>query len=141
MTFSSLTKLTLVGCSLIAAAWYSIADDKNKYTVWSEFLGGPERTHYSSLTQITTENVQNLQMAWEYHSGDTTGQIQCNPIIVDGIVYGTTASVQVFALDAATGKEIWKYQDSKDPQWFNSNRGVTYWEDGNDKRIFFSAGQ
>ncbi|MEI7586361.1 PQQ-binding-like beta-propeller repeat protein [Runella sp.] len=141
MTFSSLTKLVIVGVSIIAAAWYSIADDKNKYSGWSEFLGGPERTHYSSLTQITPQNVQNLQMAWEYHSGDTTGQIQCNPIIVDGIVYGTTASVQVFALDAATGKEIWKYQDSKDPQWFNSNRGVSYWEDGNDKRIFFSAGQ
>ncbi len=141
MKFTSLAKLTIACFSLMATAWYSISDDKNRYAGWSEFLGGPERTHYSSLDQITTDNVQNLQVAWEYHSGDTTGQIQCNPIMVNGILYGTTASVQVFALDAATGRELWKYKDSKDPQWFNTNRGVTYWEDGDDKRIFFSAGQ
>ncbi|MFN8347816.1 MAG: hypothetical protein U0X91_22615, partial [Spirosomataceae bacterium] len=63
MTLSSVTKLSLVSFSFVAAAWYSLTDDKNKYTGWSEFLGGPERTHYSSLTQITPENVRNLQVA------------------------------------------------------------------------------
>ena len=141
MTLSSFLKLAFFSLSLALVAWFSIADDKTRYSGWEEFLGGPERTHYSSLNQITTDNVQNLKVAWEYHSGDTTGQIQCNPIIVDGVLYATTASVQVFALEAATGKEIWKFHDSKDPQWFNTSRGVTYWADGDDKRIFSSAGK
>ena len=126
---------------IFGASFYSFSDDKNRYAGWTEFLGGPERTHYSSLSQITPQNVQNLKVAWEYHSGDTTGQLQCNPIIVDGVVYATTASVQVFALDAATGRQIWKFQDAKDPQWFNTSRGVSYWANANDKRIFSSAGK
>jgi quinoprotein glucose dehydrogenase len=136
-------KLLLLTGLIVAfgTSFYAISDDKNKYSGWAEFLGGPERTHYSTLQQITTENVKNIKIAWQYHSGDSTGQIQCNPIIVDGLLYGTTASAQVFALDAATGREIWKFQDSKDPQWFNTSRGVTYWAEGDDKRIFSSAGK
>jgi quinoprotein glucose dehydrogenase len=48
---------------------------------WREYLGGPERNHYSPLTQINAGNINQLQVAWEYHTGDS-GQIQCNPIIV-----------------------------------------------------------
>ena len=107
---------------------------------WREYLGGPDRAHYSPLKQITPENVKNLQIAWEYHTRDTAGQMQCNPIIIDGVLYAPTASVQIFALDAATGRELWRFADSRDPQWFNTSRGVTYWADGDDKRILFTAG-
>jgi quinoprotein glucose dehydrogenase len=107
---------------------------------WREYLGGPERNHYSALDQINTGNVHQLEIAWEYHTGDSSAQNQCNPIIVDGILYATTASVEVFALDAATGKEIWRYRNARDTQWFSKSRGVAYWEDGNDKRILFTAG-
>lgn len=74
---------------------------------WREYLGGPERNHYSPLDQINKNNVQQLKLAWEYHTKDS-GQIQCNPIIVNGVLYGMTATTRPFALDAATGKEIWK---------------------------------
>ncbi|MFZ9262167.1 MAG: pyrroloquinoline quinone-dependent dehydrogenase [Chitinophagaceae bacterium] len=107
---------------------------------WREYLGGPERNHYSALDQINTSNVHQLEKAWEYHTNDSSAQNQCNPIIVDGIIYATTASVEVFALDASTGKEIWRYRNARDTQWFSKSRGVVYWEDGNDKRILFSAG-
>lgn len=107
---------------------------------WREYLGGPERNHYSALDQINTSNVHQLEIAWEYHTGDSSAQNQCNPIIVNGILYATTASVEVFALDAATGKEIWRYRNARDTQWFSKSRGVAYWEDGNDKRILFTAG-
>jgi quinoprotein glucose dehydrogenase len=107
---------------------------------WREYLGGPDRAHYSPLKQINTDNVKNLQVAWEYHTRDTTGQMQCNPIIVDGVLYAPTASGQIFALDAASGNERWRYTDSRDPQASNTSRGVTYWADGNDRRILFSAG-
>ena len=74
---------------------------------WREYLGGPERNHYSTLTQINLSNVSQLQKAWEYHTRDS-GQVQCNPIIVNGRLYGVTATAEPFALDAATGRQIWK---------------------------------
>lgn len=103
---------------------------------WSEYLGGPDRNHYSSLEQINTGNVGELQVAWEYHAGDS-GQVQCNPIIIDSLLYGVTASNHVFALHAASGKEIWRNRISGEGAK-NVNRGVTYWEDGEDKRILFA---
>ena len=62
---------------------------------WAEYLGGPDRNHYSALTQIDSTNVQDLRVAWEYHAGDS-GQVQCNPIIVNNVLYGITATVQPF---------------------------------------------
>ncbi len=105
---------------------------------WREYLGGPERNHYSPLDQITRENVTELKVAWEYHTQDS-GQIQCNPIIVDGVLYGMTATTRPFALEAATGKQIWK-GPGEGPDNFSSSRGVAYWEDGDDKRILYTSG-
>lgn len=107
---------------------------------WREYHGGPDRNHYSTLDQIDTSNVTQLEKAWEYHTGDTSGQMQTNPIIVDGVLYATTASQEVFALNAATGDEIWRYRNSGDQQWFNKSRGIVYWEDGDDRRILFTSG-
>ncbi|HWK07483.1 MAG TPA: PQQ-binding-like beta-propeller repeat protein [Puia sp.] len=108
-------------------------------------------THYSPLTQIDTTNVQNLQVAWTYHTGDADtinhSQIQCPPLVVDSVVYGTSPRLVLFALDAATGKAKWTFnpQDSNQNKSrkdfaLNNNRGVAYWKDGNDRRIFYSAG-
>ena len=91
---------------------------------WKEYLGGPDRNHYSDLTEINTSNVSQLQKVWEFHTGDTSGQMQCNPIIVDGLLFGSTASIEIFALDAASGKEVWRFKDVRDEQWFSTNRGV-----------------
>jgi quinoprotein glucose dehydrogenase len=104
---------------------------------WREYLGGSDRNHYSTLTQITPENVSQLTMAWEYHSSDS-GQIQCNPLIVDGVLFGMTATVQPFALNAATGEEIWRIRDTTETTWYGTARGLSYWEDGDDKRILFT---
>jgi quinoprotein glucose dehydrogenase len=78
-------------------------------------------------------------VAWEYHTRDS-GQVQCNPIIVNGILYGMTASTQPFAVDAATGKEIWRRRDTTGANGLSTSRGVTYWERGDDKRILFTNG-
>ena len=102
---------------------------------WRDYLGGPDRNHYSTLTQIDSSNVTDLRVAWEYHTGDS-GQVQCNPIIVDGRLYAVTANAEPFALDAATGKEHWRIGNA------NGNnvimRGLTYWEDSDNKRILYS---
>lgn len=105
---------------------------------WTEYLGGPERNHYSPLEQINTQNVGQLAVAWEYHTGDS-GQIQCNPVIVNGVLYGMTATTRPFAVDAATGKELWK-GPSQGADNFSTSRGVSYWESGSDKRILYTAG-
>jgi quinoprotein glucose dehydrogenase len=107
---------------------------------WTEYLGGPDRNHYSSLQQINVNNVKGLQKIWEFHTNDSSAQMQCNPIIVNGLLYGSTASLEIFALDAATGKQIWRFSASKDSKWYSINRGVTYWEEGSDKRILFTQG-
>jgi quinoprotein glucose dehydrogenase len=115
-------------------------NDKPSYGTreWREYLGGPERNHYSPLDQINKSNVGELKVAWEYHTGDS-GQIQCNPIIVDGVLYAMTATTRPFALDAATGKQIWKGA-SEGPDSYSSSRGVSYWEEGDDKRILYTSG-
>ncbi|WP_423146195.1 PQQ-binding-like beta-propeller repeat protein [Rubrolithibacter danxiaensis] len=105
---------------------------------WTEYLGGPERNHYSPLDQITPSNVNQLKVAWEYHTLDS-GQIQCNPIIVNGVLYGMTATTEPFALNAATGKEIWRIKSEGTDQ-FSTSRGLSYWKDGEDKRILYSNG-
>jgi quinoprotein glucose dehydrogenase len=105
---------------------------------WSEYLGGPERNHYSPLEQITPANVRNLKVAWEYSTLDS-GQIQCNPIVVKGILYGMTAATEPFAVDAATGKEIWRIKSEGEYQ-FSTSRGLTYWESGEDRRILYTNG-
>ncbi|MDQ6813509.1 MAG: PQQ-binding-like beta-propeller repeat protein [Bacteroidota bacterium] len=105
---------------------------------WREYLGGPERNHYSTLRQINASNVHQLKLAWEYHTLDS-GQIQCNPIIVDGVLYGMTASTQPFAIDAATGEEKWRKNKEKDNS-LSSSRGLVYWQNGDDKRILYTKG-
>lgn len=103
---------------------------------WSEYNGDGSRSHYLGLNQITKENISKLKVAWEYSSGgaDTAGnrsQIQCNPIIINGILYGVSANTQVFAVDASNGKELWK-TNIKD-NGGTSSRGVTYYADNDSK--------
>lgn len=105
---------------------------------WEEYLGGPDRNHYTTLKQIDLNNVTQLAKAWEYHTGDS-GQIQCNPIIIGDKLYAVTATGEPFALEAATGRELWRVSDTTDRRVII--RGLTYWEQGNDKRILYTRGQ
>src|SRR5690554_292503 len=107
---------------------------------WREYLGGPGRNHYSVLDQINADNVHQLEVAWTYHTLDT-GQIQCNPIIVEGVLYGMTASTQPFAINAATGEEYWRKTADEGEDQLATSRGLVYWEDGDDKRILYTSGE
>ena len=115
---------------------------------WPTHGGNPAHTQYSPLAQINPTNVNRLKIAWAYHTGDkrddNRSQIQCNPIIVNGVLYATSPQIKVFALNAATGKELWTFDPSKAGAQQNAlgvNRGVTYWQSGDDRRIFVSGGQ
>ena len=118
--------------SFVALAFSSSED-------WAEYLGGSDRNHYSTLTQIKADNVDKLKVAWEYSLPDS-GQMQVNPLIVKGILYGVSASVQAFALDASNGKEIWRFGDPL-KNWASTSRGVSYWTNGFEKRILYTVGQ
>src|SRR5947208_9494746 len=76
---------------------------------WSIYGGGADSTRYSSLKQINRKNVGNLKVAWTFDSGDayTGSEMQCNPLVVHGVLYATTPKVNVIALHAATGKLPW----------------------------------
>ena len=107
-------------------------------TQWEEYLGGPDRNHYSSLTQIDLDNVTQLEKAWEYHTGDS-GQIQCNPIIISNRLYAVTATGEPFSLDATTGEELWRIADTTGRGVIM--RGLSYWERSGDERILYTRGQ
>ncbi|MGC1244100.1 MAG: PQQ-binding-like beta-propeller repeat protein [Chryseosolibacter sp.] len=113
-------------------------------TTWSVYRGDKGNSAYSALDQINKENVDQLQVAWTYHTGDAEpgnrSAIQCNPIVVNGMMYLTSPKLKLIALDPASGKEMWKYDPFADGQAAGVNRGVTYWEADQDKRIFFTAG-
>jgi quinoprotein glucose dehydrogenase len=106
---------------------------------WKVSGGTPAGIHYSSLSQINTRNVQNLKVAWTFDSGDAypDSGIECNPIVVDGILFATSPKLMVFALNAATGKRIWSFDGLHGGRPTHKNRGLTYWTDGKQSRIFF----
>jgi quinoprotein glucose dehydrogenase len=117
---------------------------------WPAHGGGPGHEQYSPLSQIHRGNVKGLRVAWTYRSGGTSpdnrSQIQCNPIVVDGVLYATSPRLQVFALDAATGREIWTFDpfasaSGVTPHPLGVNRGVVFWAKGEDRRVLFTAGQ
>src|SRR5210317_1906225 len=99
--------LSIYGCRKEASK--ITADNSN----WSVYLGGDNSNQFASLKQINRTNVDRLKVAWTYHSssGDTKNfsQIQCNPLIIDGILFGTSPELMLFALNAETGKLIWEF--------------------------------
>ncbi|HEY4335400.1 MAG TPA: c-type cytochrome, partial [Puia sp.] len=110
--------------------------------------GNKQNNRYSPLTHIDTSNVAHLTLAWTYNSADSNGaakhehEIQCQPIVINGILYGTSSTLKLFALDAATGEKRWQFDPFKNKKpRINQCRGVSYWTDGDkDQRIFYAAG-
>lgn len=114
---------------------------ENSYRDWRAYAGGPENIQYSALDQINRENVQDLEVAWEFDTGDAFAgsEMQCNPIVIDGVVYATTPRLRLVALDAATGDLQWSFDPSESPGTDRKlrNRGVTWWGNGQEQRLFF----
>ncbi len=112
---------------------------------WPVYHGDSAGSHYSTLDQITRENLTRLEPAWTFRTGDAlkNSQIQCNPLIVDGVLYGTSPQLKLFALDAATGRELWRFDPFADGNVAGGrglNRGLVLWHDGTERRILFTAG-
>ena len=88
---------------------------------------------FSPLEQVNEETVGHLELAWSYDTGTKRG-LEATPIVVDGVLYATGSWSIVYALDARTGAEIWKWDPKVDPKWgFRAccdvvNRGVALYE-------------
>lgn len=106
---------------------------------WLTLGGNFQQQYYSPLDLINVENVQELGFAWEYDARSPIGRVprglEATPIVVDGIMYTSGAWGFVYAIDAETGKEIWRYKPEIDASYARRaccdvvNRGVAVWED------------
>jgi quinoprotein glucose dehydrogenase len=112
------------------------SDRASEQRDWPVYGGAPDMNHYSPLTQINRSNVKRLAVAWTFDT-EEEGGLQASPIVVSGVLYGLTPTQKVFALNSATGKLLWRFDSGiKGTQ---PDRGLAYWSDGEDKRIFAGA--
>jgi quinoprotein glucose dehydrogenase len=142
----------LILCGLLTLCCLRVGFAQSNPLEW-RFYGGDEGgTRYSTLKQINRANVDSLRRAWTYHTGelelglktaDFKASFSCTPLVIDGVMYISTPSSRVIALNAETGSEIWKFdpQANKPRREFNSHRGVAYWENQTktNRRILFGT--
>ncbi|GJG86201.1 glucose dehydrogenase [Gemmatimonadetes bacterium T265] len=107
---------------------------------WPSYGGDAGGTRFSPLAQVTRENVARLAVAWRFRTGeadaayatDRRTSFEATPLVVGGTMYVSTPLGRVFALDAATGRERWRYNPGV-PRVAHfgdfTNRGVSYWAD------------
>ena len=121
-----------VGCFFVTVSLIHSQSAPN--VDWPVVAGNPAGTRYSALKQINASNVNQLQVAWTYDVSDAPGTLETNPIEVNGVLYGYTIGQKVFAVNAATGKQIWLFDSGELGR--GNNRGLSYWRGGSDERIF-----
>ncbi len=107
------------------------------YTTWSQPGGSLEGAQYSALKQINKSNVHQLDLQWFFPAPGPIGRFAFSPLVVDNVMYVVGKDSAVFALDAVTGREIWRFDTEGTP----TNRGFNYWEnkDRSDRRIIFAS--
>ena len=140
-----------------AAAQYGAVDGE-----WRSYAGDNGSTKYSPLDQIDAGNFSDLRIAWRWQSVDgnvdleslprraddrpiSIRGLQATPLMIDGVLYLSTALYQAAAVDAGTGETIWVHDprayDGGDPTHGYRSRGLAYWSDGNDARIFWGTSE
>jgi quinoprotein glucose dehydrogenase len=125
-------KKLFASAATAALVFSSNLSGQNDWTSFGQDAGG---TKFSTLAQINTKNVKDLQRAWTFHTGDTSGFFESTPLVVDGVLYFSAAN-GVYALDAVTGQQIWKFEATS-----TTRRGLTYWPGGSGlaPRLFSST--
>ena len=125
---------------------------------WPTYGGDPGSTKYSPLDQIDRETIDDLDVVWRWASPDNTlvtanrdslptfpAAFKSTPVLVDGVLYIKTSMSQAAAIDAATGETLWVFDPGSWEDWRPANtgynaRGVAYWSDGREARVFLPTG-
>lgn len=112
---------------------------RETYLTWHRSHGDNGGTRYSALDQINRSNVTTLQVRWTYRAGDGKDNIQCNPIVVNGLMFAPTPGKFIVAVDATNGQEKWRFKPAGRPAF----RGLVYWQgsENSSERIMFCAGR
>jgi len=143
--------LRLLAILVLSVPLLSPADPNDRNvpeTDWRFYGHDAGGARFSPLAHISRTNVSKLAVAWTYHTGEVAlgnqdRAFECTPIVVDGVLYLSTPSSRVIALDAETGRERWVFdpQAGTKKREFLQHRGVAYWqsEDGRDKRIIYGT--
>ncbi|HNR06356.1 MAG TPA: PQQ-binding-like beta-propeller repeat protein [Saprospiraceae bacterium] len=139
---TSVTPLFLVLVASAIILFSCKADRGEKYMVWDTYRGSPDALQYSALHQIDTSNVHLLQPAWTFHTGDSGNRttIECNPIIIGDRMYITSPGLDLIALDAASGQEVWRYEPAESATGGGINRGLTYYKTKDKACLFLPVG-
>ncbi|MCF0041712.1 outer membrane protein assembly factor BamB family protein [Dyadobacter fanqingshengii] len=140
--FQKNISLALAAAAFAVLVAYQTQDEDR---TWAIYKADAESTSYAPLSQINTTNVHQLQPTWTFtlndmKAGSRAGNSECNPIIIDGVMYATSAKHLVYAVDAGTGRQIWAFDPFEGAEGGGVSRGVTYWENGDDKRILVTGG-
>jgi quinoprotein glucose dehydrogenase len=125
-------KAAFIRCLPIALALSIVprfALHAQKTTNWAEYLGGPSSAHYSPVKQVNTRNVDKLEVAWSYPTGDQQSYY-FSPLVVDNVAYVAAKQGTLVALDATTGKEMWAHSFESGGRFsgIGGQRGANYWE-------------
>jgi quinoprotein glucose dehydrogenase len=123
----------------------NISDQKNNIGEWRMYHADEASSNYSKLDQINPENVAQLKPAWVFNMNDMApgsrpGLSQNTPIMVNGVLYSVSAKGLLYALDPKTGEQLWVFDPFDGGEGGGTVRGVSYWENGGDKRIIFGSG-
>ena len=119
----------LVACSETSGPEFGPSD-------WPAYGGHNSGDRYSTLTQVTPENVSQLVPAWQFDMDDP-GTAQTQPIVIDGVVYAITPTLDVVALDGATGDLKWTFAGlDPDDESRSPSRGLAFWRDGGEQILF-----
>ena len=119
LTLSTLPALCLLSACLTSETGHR--KEENGTQNWPVVNGDAKAQQYSSLRQINRSNVKKLSLSWSYASASgqpipAASELQVNPLIIDGVLYGRSPNYNVFALNAASGEEIWTYDPEVDPE-------------------------
>ena len=146
LIFQILTSKYRLSIALLLFLIYSGCQTVNKKsTSWSAYKSDAKSSSYSSLKQVNRTNVSQLELAWSFPFKDAlpgarTSRIQANPIVVSEIMYIPSSRNRIYAINSITGEQLWSFDPFFGGQGGGISRGVSYWEDGIDKRIMFTAG-
>ncbi len=132
--------------ALVSLVSGGVSSAQQSWTTWHDYLGSPESAHYSSLKQINTHNIDKLDLAWKFPTGDDM-TYTFSPLVVGNMAYFAAEQGALVAVDATTGKQLWVHpflSPGSAPSRFGGIaglRGITFWqsEDGKDQRLIVEA--